>query len=357
MDYVDSSNSNSIFSDELAKSKQCCELDQCAVISKNMPYSDNLDSCINSSLQRIECHNALRRISTQGDRGISSSNSISTAKILLNKQLKVEIEKLPSVMASMVNSNNHPSGLGFRSDMCRKRYALPNSNIQRTSSKKCPRFVSADQRKTPTNKTIPRTKELLLHPNLFNSFRITKPKSNNQSFSKCESSSNVNFETQSFYKLSDSCNSSAVNKQSDLIAPTSAQSPTVLLKKTEFGDRVSSSRSLDPKLPSKNDSENLNPLVCDEGSQENVQDISVESRDLGDISCKPLVVDLQEENQGIEDNNFVLPRKLRFPAVQGSSSAIVCKWDGCAVGFKTHGKLSDHIKVGHQDLWYFLLLF
>jgi len=349
VDYVDnSSNSNSIFisSDELAKSKQCCEPDQCAVISKNMPYSDNLDSCINSSLQRIECHNPLRRIAIQGDRGISSSNNIPTAKILLNKQLKVEIEKLPSVMASMVNSNNHPS-LGFRSDSSRKRYVLANSNIQRTSSKKCPRFVSADQRKTPTNKTIPRTKELLLHPNLFNSFRITKPKSTNQSFNKCESSSSLNFETQSFYKFSDSCNSSAVNKQSDLIAPTSALSPTVILKKTEFSVPFSSSRSLDPKIPSKNDSENLKPLVCDEGSQRNVQDISVESGDLGDISCKPLVVDLQEENQGIEDNTFALPRKLRFPAVIGSSSAIVCKWDGCAIGFKTHGKLSDHIKTEH----------
>jgi len=350
VDYVDSSsNSSSIFitSEDLEKSKQCCETDQCAVISKSMPYSDNLDSCINSSLQRIECHNALRRISIQSDRGISSSNSVSTAKILLNKQLKVEIEKLPSVMASMVNGNNQPPGQSFRSDMCRKRYVLANSNIQRTSSKKCPRFVSADQRKTPTNKTIPRTKELLLHPNLFNSFRITKPKSNNQSFSKCETNSSKIFEPSSFYKLPDSCNSSAVNKQSDLIAPTSAPSPTAILKKTEFGDHVSSSRSLDPKLPSKNDSENFMPIICDEGSQENVQDISIESHDLGDASDKPLVVDLQEDTQGFKDNNFALPRKLRFPAAQGSSSAIVCKWDGCSMGFKSHGTLSDHIKTEH----------
>ena len=157
--------------EELEKSKQCFKTNQCAVISKSMPYSDNLDSCINSSLQRIEFHNALRRISIQSDRGISSSNSVSTAKILLNKQLKVEIEKLPNVMASMVNGNNQLPGQIFRSDMCRKRYVLANSNIQRTSSKKCPRFVSADQRKTPTNKTISRTKELLLHPNLFKIFR------------------------------------------------------------------------------------------------------------------------------------------------------------------------------------------
>jgi len=353
VDYVDSSsNSSSIFltSDELEKSKQCCETNQCAVISENMPYSDNLDSCINSSLQRIECHNALRRISIPSDRGISSSNNLPTAKILLNKQLKVEIEKLPSVMASMVSGSSVPPTQSFRSEMCRKRYALPSSNIQRTSSKKCPRFVSADQRKTPTNKTIPRTKELLLHPNLFNSFRITKPKSNNQSFNKCESNNSSKiFDTSSFYKLPDSGNSSAVNKQSDLIAPTSAPSPTAILKKTEFSDPISSSSwSLNPEQPpSKNDSENLTPLICDEGSQKNVQDISIESQDLGDTSDKPLVVDLQEDTQGFKDNNFALPRKLRFPAVQGSSSAIVCKWDGCSMGFKSHGTLSDHIKTEH----------
>jgi len=131
VDYVDSSsNSSSIFltNEELEKStRECCD-----VISENMPYSDNLDSCINSSLQRIECHNALRRISIPSDRGISSSNNLPTAKILLNKQLKVEIEKLPSVMASMVSGSSVPPTQSFRSEMCRKRYALPSSNIQRT---------------------------------------------------------------------------------------------------------------------------------------------------------------------------------------------------------------------------------
>jgi len=352
VDYVDSSsNSSSIFiaNEELEKSKQCCDPNQCSVISDNMPYSDNLDSCINSSLQRIECHNALRRISIPSDRGISSSNNLPTAKILLNKQLKVEIEKLPSVMASMVNGGVQPTTQSFRSEMCRKRFALANSsNIQRTSSKKCPRFVSADQRKTPSSKTIPRTKELLLHPNLFNSFRITKPKSNNQSFNKCESNNPSKiFDTSSFYKLPDSSNSGAVNKQSDLIAPTSAPSPTAILKKTELSDHVSSSRTVDLTPSSKNDGENLTPLICDEGSHNNVQDISIESQDLGDTSDKPLVVDLQEETQGFKDNNFALPRKLRFPAVQGSSSAIVCKWAGCSMGFKSHGQLSDHIKTKH----------
>ena len=46
------------------------------------------------------------------------------------------------------------------------------------------------------------------------------------------------------------------------------------------------------------------------------------------------------------DASFVLPRKLRFPVSSSSSpSGITCKWEGCLQGFKTHGKLSDHIKV------------
>ena len=46
------------------------------------------------------------------------------------------------------------------------------------------------------------------------------------------------------------------------------------------------------------------------------------------------------------DASFVLPRKLRFPVSSSSSpSGITCKWQGCLQGFKTHGKLSDHIKV------------
>jgi len=48
------------------------------------------------------------------------------------------------------------------------------------------------------------------------------------------------------------------------------------------------------------------------------------------------------------DATFVLPRKLRFPVSSSSSpSGITCKWQGCLQGFKTHGKLSDHIKVVH----------
>ncbi len=38
-------------------------------------------------------------------------------------------------------------------------------------------------------------------------------------------------------------------------------------------------------------------------------------------------------------------RPFRFPTVPGNHSAIPCKWEACSQGFKTHGKLSDHIKV------------
>jgi hypothetical protein len=42
------------------------------------------------------------------------------------------------------------------------------------------------------------------------------------------------------------------------------------------------------------------------------------------------------------------PASFRFPTVPGNHSAIPCKWEGCGQGFKTHGKLSDHIKTAHM---------
>merc|ERR550539_656381 len=128
------------------------------------------------------------------------------------------------------------------SSSSRKRYTGVLGNNQRSASKKSPRFVSVDQRKSSLNKTIPGSKELLLHPNLFNSFRITKPKSN----LKCDQASRprptsskkktagsktagIHFDSQSFYS-SDS-KTGPVNKQSDLqppptLPPTSAATST-----------------------------------------------------------------------------------------------------------------------------------
>ena len=336
---------------------------------RRMPYSD-------TSSNSLGCHSRLSLPSDKVNANSSSNvNHPSTAKILLSKSLKVDLEKLPTVMTSMVTSKHHPSLMFKRSDSSsstvscnlkansRKRYATALSNNQRTGNKKCPRFVSADQRKSSLNKTIPGSKELLLHPNLFNSFRITKPKSNikcdssstankcNESKSKNNKKSNgvsgIHFETKSFYKFSDSSttvNSLAVNKQSDLIPPTSVPSSTVFSTKTDSNnDRVSSKLNL---LEPKKDSE---PLYSN-SSEGSHNDLVTGSRDQesGDHqSC---------HSEAVNPDNAVFalpnPKKIRFPAVP-NSSAIQCKWEGCGECFKNHGNLSDHIKVNIFSFFYF----
>lgn len=133
----------------------------------------------------------------------------------------------------------------------------------------------------------------------------------------------IHFETQSFYKFSDSGPNLAVNKQSDLIPPTSAVVPssTVFSNKTEANDRVSSTINL---LEPKND------------KSENGNRSQSETRD----------PDPDESSRSTDNAIFALPnpKKIRFPAVP-NSSAIQCKWEGCGECFKTHGALSDHIKV------------
>ena len=38
-------------------------------------------------------------------------------------------------------------------------------------------------------------------------------------------------------------------------------------------------------------------------------------------------------------------RPFRFPTLSIDRSAIPCKWEDCGQGFKSHARLSDHIKV------------
>ena len=305
----------------------------------------------------LDCHERLSLPSDTNQVNPGSTVTNATANILLSKSLKVDLEKLPTVMTSMVTSKNHPSLMFKRSSeshhvgsnhssSSRKRYATALSNNQRTGNKKCPRFVSSDQRKTCLNKTIPGSKELLLHPNLFNSFRITKPKSNikcdinpSATSTKCNESKSsgvngIHFKTQSFYKFSDSALSpnshshhhTAVNKQSDLIPPTSVPSSTVFSNKTEANDRVCSK---------------INLLEPTPGSY------SVRSH-LGSTQLEEAHDQTETVTSNDNQDNAVFalpnPKKIRFPAVP-NSSAIQCKWEGCGECFKTHGNLSDHIKV------------
>lgn len=304
-----------------------------------MPFSSGSEDCRG----RLSLPSDISEALTQSSTSVNTNNTANSS--LLSKSLKVDVEKLP-VMTSMVTSKNHPSLMFKRSgaNQNRKRYSA--SAID-SNKKKCPRYISADQRKTAAttlNKSIPAAKELRLHPNLFNSFRITKPKSNNSN-AKCDSSgtkcneskstavSSIHFETQSFYKFSDKSNSLAVNKQSDLITPTSVPSPTVFSDKTESSnERVSSNLNL-VELDS-------DLLHSKEGSQEAPCDTCPSS---SSSSSSSVAVTPDTSDNAV----FALPnpKKIRFPAVP-NSSAIQCKWEGCGECFKNHGNLSDHIKVG-----------
>ena len=211
--------------------------------SSSTPYSSQLDSHISSSLARL--------------------SSLSSSSSLLNKQLKVQLEKLPLPVA--------------RGE--RKRTLL--SSASSVPGKKRKSHVTAG---------------------LFNTFRISKPPPSLGQEVK------INFsEKQKQRRLRDI---------EEPVRPISS-------------------------LPSEDCS-----LVAEAGSDCTAASIS---------ECSTPLLLASDESRGAEpdaverdptDATFVLPRKLRFPVSSSSSpSGITCKWEGCLQGFKTHGKLSDHIKA------------
>ena len=138
---------------------------------------------------------------------------------------------------------------------------------------------------------------------LFNTFRISKPPP------ALVQEAKINFsEQQKQHRLQDSEEPPVRTKSCNLVAPSSSD-PTSECKST------STSECSTPLLLASDESRGADP------------DPAVVERDPTDAS-------------------FVLPRKLRFPVASSSSpSGITCKWKGCFQAFKTHGKLSDHIKV------------
>ena len=55
--------------------------------------------------------------------------------------------------------------------------------------------------------------------------------------------------------------------------------------------------------------------------------------------------EIGEEPAVSSESGDVPVRPFRFPTLAGNTSAIPCKWNECGQGFKSHAKLSDHIKV------------
>jgi len=358
-DYVDSGSSNgplriSLTDRELKCSSMCLKVPvlENVLLSQNNK-ANNLQCDINSRLLGLQCgnigvqsrrftigsdnHKDARIIPHQTD--FQTSKQVATAKILLNKQLKVEIEKLPRVMTTMVSgptrkrrASSQPGG----GQTIKKRYS-PGSpascNISRApiqakpTSKKCPSYQSADHRNT--NKIPSRvTKQISIsQPRLLNSFRITKPNKPVSLLSKEESNlANLPcFPSRSFYKQQGNS-----VKQSDLISSPPASPPI--------------SRKIDNKQvhtlatpPSRDISKHKGD---DPTPHKTVSDINVESEKC--LSSQELLTK-ESQNQDIA----VLPRGFRYPTVQARPSAIICKWDNCGATYKSNGQLYDHLKAAH----------
>ena len=145
-----------------------------------------------------------------------------------------------------------------------------------------------------------------------------------------------------------------------------------------------------PKLPKISSSSNTDQLLPNNTSLKTSQTIC--QRDLdSNVTCKekkeiksttmngPMVqmngkdlalyekgalknVDIKVEKDGIFTNNKVSAKdcdnvsdkKIRFPAMQGPTNMIECKWLECQMSFTTYGRLSDHLKV--KTIYIFLFV-
>jgi len=384
-DYVDSGSNNGPLS-ICSSSNMCFENRKEDLNVKNMLLTqtnavNNLQCQLNSRLSLLDCQNIgvpSRRFTIESDNHkdgaivpresrFESSKEISTAKILLNKQLCVEIEKLPSVMSTMVPNRKRRASFqsesgGSQSD--RKRYSigsLSSSNntravVQRPTSKKCPSYPVADHR--TTNKIASRgNKEISIsQPRLLNSFRITKPNKPVPHLTKEEASlaslaSLPCFSSRSFYKQAGSS-----VKHCDLISEPPA-SPSISRKlenkQVSFCETKHFVPQTLPSLPSRDNTtpqkggsligDNLGQL-SDPRSQITVSDIKVGSEKC--LLSQELLTKESENKESVEDIP-VLPRGFRYPTVQARPSAITCKWDNCGATYKSNGQLYDHLKTQH----------
>lgn len=339
---------------------------------------NDLQSQLNSRLSLLDCQNIgvpSRRFTIESDNHkdgaivpqesrFESSKEISTAKILLNKQLCVEIEKLPSVMTTMVPNRKRRASFQSEpggSQSTRKRYSVGNSSssnntravVQRPTSKKCPSYPVADHR--TTNKIASRgNKEISIsQPRLLNSFRITKPNKPVSHLTKEEASlaSLQSFSSRSFYKQAGSS-----VKHCDLISePPASQSISRNLenKQVSFCENKHFVPQTLPSLPSRDNTipqkggsligDTLGQL-CDPRSQITVSDIKVGSENC--LLSQELLTKESENKESVEEIP-VLPRGFRYPTVQARPSAITCKWDNCGATYKSNGQLYDHLKTEH----------
>jgi hypothetical protein len=311
---------------------------------------------------------ALNKTSAKLNRYTTTTTTVHKSTVHLNKKVTVQLEKLPMIFSSDSSSGGSE----------RKRRLAAVSQLPLAGSSKCARLEPA----APTNTNLVRTKDLNVSSvaDVLNSFRICKPKPASTVVAAAGAKQNFpSFEPLSFYKKPSAGGSGSyptLNRSSNC----SYSASEILLRKDISADAQNQSSVSSPSLESETiavttDSttttnsclkSNFNAssgptataaAVASAATTVNNNNVKFSASHeavaspaaavkatavLGDGPAKAL--------PGSED----FARPFRFPTVPGNHSAIPCKWEACNQGFKTHGKLSDHIKVKLRNAGPFL---
>ena len=102
------------------------------------------------------------------------------------------------------------------------------------------------------------------------------------------------------------------------------------------------------------------PLIIDEDSIQNENDAKIveyaspitqqqsSNNDMLKITNDVTEIESNKQMEIMKPPNLIENqfKKIRFPATERRKNMIECKWKNCQMTFTTHGKLSDHLKVG-----------
>jgi hypothetical protein len=275
----------------------------------------------------------------------------------LNKKVTVQLEKLPMIFSSDSSSGGE-----------RKRRLAAGSQLPLAGSSKCARLEPAAAATTHV-----RTKDLNVSSvaDVLNSFRICKPKTVSTVVAAAGAKQNFpSFEPLSFYKKPSASGGSypTLNRSSN----SSFSASEILSRKDCSADVQHQSSVASPTLESEKIAESSITNSCLKSN------FNASSGPTAVATTAAAVAAAAGTTTTVNNNNVKFPasheavaspaaakatavlgdgpakalpgsedfaRPFRFPTVPGNHSAIPCKWEACSQGFKTHGKLSDHIKV------------
>jgi hypothetical protein len=277
----------------------------------------------------------------------------------LNKKVTVQLEKLPMIFSSDSSSGGSE----------RKRRLAAGSQLPLAGNSKCARLELAT---APT--TVVRSKDLNVSSvaDVLNSFRICKPKPAPTVVAAAGAKQSFpSFEPLSFYKKPSAGGGSypTLNRSSNSSYSSASE---ILLRKDCSADAQHQSSVSSPALESETIAVTTESTTTNSCLKSNFNASSGPTATAAAVATAAATTTVNNNNVKFSSSHEVaaspaaavkatavlgdgpakaLPgsedfaRPFRFPTVPGNHSAIPCKWEACNQGFKTHGKLSDHIKV------------